>query len=102
MDQSIIEERRIALQRKRDIAYEQSMPLFDCNKPQGAFYLFPDVTRHLKPGESSEDLALRLLEKAGVAVVPGKAFSGPGHVRISFGADETELYKGFEKIKEVL
>jgi aspartate aminotransferase len=102
MDQSIVEERRALLQRRRDVAYDQASRLFDCVRPQGAFYLFVDVSRHLRRDESSAALALRLLDRAGVAVVPGEAFGGPDHVRISFGTDESELLAAFQKLKEVL
>jgi aspartate aminotransferase len=102
MDQSIVEDRRTVLQRRRDLAYDQASRLFDCVKPQGAFYLFVDVSRHLYQNETSAALALRLLERAGVAVVPGEAFGGPGHIRISFGAGESELLAAFRKLNEVL
>jgi aspartate aminotransferase len=102
MDQGIVEERRRELERRRDLAYELTRELFECVKPQGAFYLFADARAHLGAGESSEDLAMRLLDRAGVAVVPGEAFGGPGHIRIAFGAAETEMRAAFDKIKEVL
>lgn len=102
MDQSIIERRRLELQRRRDLAFAYAAEIFDCVKPQGAFYLFADVSRHLRKDETSAGLAMRLLNQAGVAVVPGEAFGGPGHIRISFGASEAELQAAFEKIKEVL
>ncbi len=102
MDQSIVERRRTELQRRRDLAFAFSSELFDCIKPRGAFYLFADVSRYLDEYESSEGLAMHLLNQAGVAVVPGEAFGGPGRIRISFGAGEPELRAAFEKIKEVL
>ncbi len=102
MDQSLVEQRRRELEKRLNFAYEATRSLFDCIKPQGAFYLFPDVTKYLKRNETSEDLAMRLLEKAGVAVVPGEAFSGPGHIRISFGSNEDDLQKAFERIKTAL
>ncbi|MFC1857492.1 pyridoxal phosphate-dependent aminotransferase [Thermodesulfobacteriota bacterium] len=90
------------LQRKRDIAYRLASKLFDCRKPQGAFYLFPNVSMHLKKGETSENFVTRLLENAGVAVVPGEAFGTASHVRISYGVPEDLLVKGFENIAEAL
>lgn len=102
MDHAIVENRRVKLQRRRDLAFEYSAEMFDCIKPQGAFYLFANVSRRLRKGETSAGLALRLLHQAGVAVVPGEAFGGPDHIRISFGAAESELQAAFEKIKEVL
>jgi len=102
MDHAIVENRRVKLQRRRDLAFEYSAEMFDCIKPQGAFYLFANVSRRLRKGETSAGLALRLLHQAGVAVVPGEAFGGPDHIRISFGAAESELQAAFEKIKEAL
>jgi aspartate aminotransferase len=102
MDQSIVEQRRLVLEKRRDIAYELTRSLFDCLKPQGAFYLFPNITSHLKKSETSEDLAMRLLDKAGVAVVPGEAFGAAGHIRLSFGANEADLRAAFERIKKEL
>lgn len=102
MDQSIVEQRRLVLESRRDIAYDLTRSLFDCVKPQGAFYLFPNVTAHLKSGETSEDLAMRLLDKAGVAVVPGEAFGGAGHIRLSFGVNEAKLRAAFERIEKEL
>ena len=102
MDQSVVERRRKELERRKDYAFEAVKSLFDCIEPQGAFYLFPNVARYLKQNETSEDLAMRLLEKAGVAVVPGEAFGGPGHIRISYGAKEDDLQRAFERIKRAL
>lgn len=102
IDQSVVDQRCKILEQRRDLALELSRELFDCVKPHGAFYLFPDVSRHLKDGETSEDLAMRLLDEAGVAVVPGEAFGLPEHIRISFGAKETELQSAFERIKKAL
>lgn len=102
MSPSVVEERRNALQQRRDLAYELTRGLFTCVRGAGAFYLFPDVRPHLRNGETSEDLAARLLQEAGVAVVPGEAFHGPGHIRISYGTSEANLRLAFEKIKGVL
>lgn len=61
-------------------------------KPQGAFYVFPKIT---KTGLSSKEFSLRLLQEKKVAVVPGTAFgaSGEGHVRCSYatGLDEIKI-----------
>jgi len=102
MDQAEVGLRRDLLAQRRNRAYELTRALFPCVNGAGAFYLFPDVTGYLKNGETSEDLAARLLQTAGVAVVPGEAFHGPGHIRISYGIDEATLERAFDKIKEVL
>lgn len=102
MAQSVVEQRRAELERRRDMAFAFAQSLFDCIKPQGAFYLFPNVARYLKNKQTSEDLAVHLLSTAGVAVVPGEAFGSPGHIRISFGAKAADLQTAFERIKKAL
>ena len=98
----LLVERQIEMQRKRDSAYQYASRLFSCIKPQGAFYLFPDVSEVLKSGETAQELAERLLKEARVAVVAGGAFGMPKHIRISFAVSEDKLKKGFEQIAEVL
>ena len=102
MDQAVVARRRALLQQRRDRALALAAPLFKCAGGQGAFYLFADVSACLREDETSEDLAMRLLDEAGVAVVPGEAFHGPGHVRISYALAEEDLRRAFAKIKEAL
>ncbi|MFZ1984835.1 MAG: aminotransferase class I/II-fold pyridoxal phosphate-dependent enzyme, partial [Desulfatitalea sp.] len=102
MDQAVVGQRCAVLQLRRDQALALTRTLFDCSTGQGAFYLFPDVRARLRKKETSADLAARLLSKAGVAVVPGEAFHGPGHIRISFGTGPEMLQRAFDKIREVL
>jgi aspartate aminotransferase len=86
--------------RRRDLAHALATERFDCIRPQGAFYLFPDISTHLKNGETAEDFSLRLLEKTGVATVPGEAFGAVGHLRISYAVAEDLIEKGFERIRK--
>lgn len=102
MDESIFEGWRNALEKKRDYAYMRANRLFICIKPHGAFYIFPDVSQHLKDGMTAVDLAAQLLENFGVAVVPGEAFGMPSHIRISYAVSEENLVSGFDKIAEAL
>jgi aspartate aminotransferase len=102
MDEDLLIRRRQALRSKRDLAYEQVSALFPCIRPQGAFYLFPDVSGHFRDGETSGGFAARILEHTGVAVVPGEDFGMDGHVRICFAAPEEQLLDAFNRIREVL
>jgi aspartate aminotransferase len=102
MDDGELEEWRADMEAKRDYAYQRAAELFDCVKPRGAFYLFPDIRQHLKDGMSSVEFAGRLLENYGVAVVPGEVFGMGGHIRISYAVSEDRLVSGFEKIAEAL
>jgi len=78
------------------------------NKPQGAFYIFPDFTNFLgltyEKGQikNSFDLANYLLEEANVAVVPGSAFGAEGYLRISYAVSEEEIKEGLERMREAL
>lgn len=102
IDRAELEKYRAALEKKRDIAFAEVSKLFSCVRPQGAFYLFPDVSSHLKQGETSADFSTRLLEQTGVAVVPGESFGMGGHVRISYAVEHEILKSGFEKIDRML
>jgi len=102
MDKSTLAGWRHELEEKRNYAYGRASRLFDCIKPRGAFYLFPDVLQHLKNGMTAVDLAAHLLENYGVAVVPGEAFGMPGHIRISYAVSDANLESGFDKIAEAL
>jgi aspartate aminotransferase len=91
--------------RRRDFIHDAvaALPRVSCVVPQGAFYLFPNVARHLRAGmPTTLDLAQRLLEEKGVAVVPGEAFGAPGYVRISFARPLEELREGVGLIGDFL
>ena len=102
LDDQLLSARQSALQQKRDIAYQYVSKLFPCTKPQGAFYLFPNVSAVLKKDETSEALAARILKQAGVAAVPGEAFGMAAHMRISFAVSDENLKNGLDRIAEVL
>jgi len=80
-----------------------AIPGVTCTLPDGAFYLFPNVRAYLKHRmKDSVELATALLDEAHVAVVPGEAFAGPGHVRISFARPLPELQDGARRIAAFL
>ena len=68
-------------------------------KPQGAFYLFCDISR---TGIDSLDFSRRLLEEVDVALVPGEAFGRKDYVRISFATSLGQIEKGMNRIEEWL
>ena len=90
-----------ALQKKRDLAIKMLKGL-SCPTPHGAFYMFPDVTPLLKKGESAESLAAEILERVNVAVTPGEAFGGDGHIRICYAVKEDRLIQGLERLVQVI
>ena len=72
-----------------------------CFNPQGAFYVFPNIT---STGLSSQDFAVRLLKSKRVAVVPGNAFGacGEGYVRCSYATSLEEIRTAMDRIGEFL
>jgi aspartate aminotransferase len=90
-------------QARRDAAFALGSKLFDCAKPAGGLFLFADVRRRLGARfKNSSELAAHLLEKGGVAVVPGSAFGREGFLRVSFSAPESVLREGFSRMEKVL
>ena len=79
-----------------------------CNIPQGAFYVFPDISNFFgkSNGESiinnANDLCMYLLNKAHVACVAGDAFGNPECIRISYAASESKLIEAVKRIKKYL
>lgn len=86
-------------QRRRDAIVDglNVIPGFACQKPQGAFYVFPNITG---TGMGSTELANLLLEKAGVALLPGNSFGsyGEGYLRLSYANSIENIEKGLERI----
>lgn len=94
---------RAAHQKRRDVAFELGSRLFECVKPQGGLFLFADARRRLGGKlADSETLARHLLEKAGVAVVPGSAFGREGFLRLSFSSPENVLREGYARLEKAL
>lgn len=107
-DPAILDERRAILDARRRlvVAALNAIPGMTCPEPDGAFYAFPSVTGLLKAGggrfEDDADLCAWLMETAGVAVVPGRAFGLPGHLRLSFAYGDATLREGIARITEAL
>jgi aspartate aminotransferase len=78
-----------------------AIPGVHCNRPQGAFYAFANITG---TGIDERELADRLLEEAGVAVLPGTAFgpAGKGFIRLAYTQSEDDLRTGLERIGSFL
>ncbi len=90
-------------QHRRDVFVDglNAIPGFLCQKPQGAFYAFPNIKG---TGMKSDDLANLILEKAGVALLPGSSFGkhGEGYLRLSYANSIENIRKGLERIGTVL
>ena len=86
---------------RRDLVVDglNEIPGVRCARPQGAFYAFPNIEG---TGFDEHELANRLLNEAGVAVLPGTAFgrAGKGFIRLAYTQSEDELTLGLRRIKE--
>lgn len=81
---------------------------FKANEPEGAFYVFPDVSAYFgktikgKTINNATDMSLFLLEEALVATVTGEAFGNPDCIRISYAASQDNIKEAIKRIKEAL
>jgi len=77
-------------------------PHIKCQKPAGAFYMFPDVRAAMSAGgfKTSTEFAQALLEEQRVAVTPGEAFDAPGFLRISYATSMDNLREGSRRLVE--
>ncbi|MGH9338775.1 MAG: pyridoxal phosphate-dependent aminotransferase [Acidobacteriota bacterium] len=80
------------------------IPGFSCTRPEGAFYVFPNISECLKATgiPNSEEFAKFLILEARVAVVPGSAFGTEGYIRISYATSIENLKEGLTRIKEAV
>ncbi len=81
----------------------KEIPGIAVTEAQGAFYLFPNFSNWLKALKLKDDLALAewLIEKAGIAAVPGSAFGAEAHLRFSFAYEQSTLEKALARLREV-
>ena len=99
-----------AFKERRKLILEliSELPGFKTNQPQGAFYIFPDISHYfgkkLKGTKinTASDFSMFLLEKANVATVTGEAFGNPNCIRISYAASEEAIVEACKRIKRVI
>jgi len=100
--------KEFARRRKRVLELVNEIPGIICLKPDGAFYIFPDVSFYFgkKDGEiiisNASDFCMYLLNKAHVSSVMGDAFGEPKCVRFSFANSMEKIEEGWKRIKEAL
>jgi aspartate aminotransferase len=98
--------KEFAARRDEVLAVLASIPGIVCPRPQGAFYVFPDIscafgkTHSGRLVASDVDLCDLLLETKGVACVPGSAFGDPNALRISYTCPPEQLPEGMRRIRE--
>ncbi len=91
--------------KRRDLALEivRSWPGVVCPKPDGAFYIFPDVSAiYNDEVKNSVELCQKILEEVEVALVPGAAFGDDRCIRISYALDEETLTDALNRVGEVI
>lgn len=101
---------RDAFKKRRDLVLElmKEIPGLKTNLPQGAFYVFPEVSYYFgksyngKTINNATDLSLFLLEEAYVALVPGAAFGDDNYIRFSYATSEENLRKALTRMKDAL
>ncbi|HRD38166.1 MAG TPA: pyridoxal phosphate-dependent aminotransferase [Bacteroidia bacterium] len=101
---------RDAFQKRRDLVLQlmKEIPGLKTNLPQGAFYVFPEVSYYFgksyngKTIQNATDLSMFLLEEAFVALVPGAAFGDDNYIRFSYATSEENLRKALTRMKEAL
>ena len=98
-DQACVENMRQEFEKRRDAMAGRISKIkgLSCPKPEGAFYLFCDISKFKMP---SGAFAARLLDEAKVAVVPGAPFGADSHIRLSFATGLENIAKGLERIEE--
>lgn len=97
-----------AERRKLIFTLAQNTPGFATDTPEGAFYVFPDVsaffgkTKGGKVIETATDFSMFLLETANVATVTGDAFGAPNNIRLSYAASEENIKEAFRRINKAI
>jgi aspartate aminotransferase len=104
--QECVKEMRADYIKLRDRVLEgfQSIPGLACTKPEGAFYVYPNISAFLGKGgvRTASELASRLLTEARVVTVPGEAFGTEEHIRLSYAVSADVIDKGVERIGKFL
>ena len=107
---SVVHEMRDAFLNRRDFILKELNKIngININKPQGAFYVFPDVSAFFNKSyggfnvTNSDQLAMYILETAKVAVVTGNAFGSPNCIRISYASSMVKLKEAMDRIATAL
>jgi aspartate aminotransferase len=109
-DPSILKEMVQAFHSRRDLVIKKlrEMTGVVCNVPEGAFYVFPDVSSFFGSSyndykiNSAQDLCMYLLAEGQIALVSGEGFGSPTCIRISYAASEETLTEAMRRMKEAL
>ncbi len=88
--------------RDRILGLLREIPGITCTTPEGAFYVYPNISAYLGKGgiRTPAELSARLLHDAGVVVVPGEAFGTDEHIRLSYAVSPSDVDEGLRRMKE--
>ncbi|PTY78713.1 aspartate aminotransferase [Heyndrickxia sporothermodurans] len=104
--QEAVEMMREAFENRLNKIYKKliSIPGISCLKPQGAFYLFPNVKEaaEITGFKTVDELATALLEEANVAVIPGSGFGAPDYIRLSYATSLENLEEAVKRIEHYI
>jgi aspartate aminotransferase len=104
--QDCVKEMRADYIKLRDRILEgfKSIPGLTCTVPEGAFYVYPNISGFLGKGgvKTASELASRLLSEAHVVTVPGEAFGTDEHIRLSYAVSGDVIDKGVERLRKFL
>lgn len=108
--QECVEEMRKAFERRRNlvVSLAKQIPGLKVNEPQGAFYLFPEVSSYFGKSyngrtiKDDADLAMYLLEEGHVATVSGDAFCAPGYIRLSYATSDDNIREALDRMAKAL
>lgn len=108
--QQCVEDMRQAFERRRNLVVSllKQVPGLRINNPQGAFYIFPEVSAYFGKSHDgrtindANDLAMFLLEVAHVATVSGDAFCAPGYIRLSYATSDDNIREAVRRIADAL
>ncbi|WP_312060106.1 pyridoxal phosphate-dependent aminotransferase [Anaerotignum sp.] len=108
--QDCVEEMRVEFKKRRDYIFEreEAIPLIQALKPEGAFYLFVDVSKTYGKKHdgveinSAADFATILLDKKFVAVIPCADFGMPDYIRLSYATSMELIKKGMDRLAEMI
>lgn len=102
--QEPVEEMRLAFEKRLEIIFDKliAIPGFSCVKPQGAFYLYPNVKKaaEMTGYQNVDDFVEALLVDAKVAVIPGSGFGTPDNIRLSYATSLELLEKAVDRIHQ--
>jgi aspartate aminotransferase len=106
-DQSFIDHMCVEFKKRHDyvVAALNAIDGIECLETDGTFYVFPNVAKLIERLDGINDdleFAEYLIEKAGVALVPGSPFGSPGHIRISIATSMANLENALERIKQAI